>query len=260
MGEKRYIFIDESGSPDFFGKRKRPLWLGDNYQPILLLGMVATDKRVKLRKVIESFQHEILNDSLYNTIFSVRQPNWFLHAKDDHPEVRIKFFERIREMSDLEFYIIIARKIPELFIQKHNGNAKEFYFDVLNNLIQYFPFERNFKYQFFLARRDKQNIKAFVNSIEKVIDKLTTMKLNNEEEFCHYQCDVVKAAIYPEMSVVDYVLWAVQRYITKKDRRYLNAIEDKVKLIYDVYDDNASDNLYQKGNPFTLEKAKNFFT
>ena len=174
MAKKVFVFIDESGSPDFFGKRKRPLWLDDNFQPVLLLGMLVTKHRKKLRMMVEDFQNRILEDSLYNSIYSVSQPNWFLHAKDDHPEVRIQFFEQIRKLDFMNCYVIIARKIPELFINKHNSNPKEFYFDVLYNLIQQFQFEENFEYQFYRI------ILMFQGEIEK---KLIKSRKNHSKIF-----------------------------------------------------------------------------
>lgn len=253
---KQFLFIDESGSPDFYGKRKRPLWLEDNFSPVLLMGLLVTPHRKKLRKIVEEFQQKILSDSLYNSIYSVSQPYWFLHAKDDHPEVRIQFFELIRQLEIIDCYIIVARKIPPLFHTKHNSNAKEFYFDVLYNMLQQFPFEKQQHYQLYLSRRDSANSAPFSDAVEKVVSKLTT---DNQSPFCTYNCDVVKANQYPELSVLDYLLWAVQRYILKKERRFLTALEGKFNLIYDVYDLDAANRFYKTENPFTLEKASNFF-
>lgn len=255
---KQFIFIDESGDPDFFGKRKRPLWLEKHWKPILLIGSLATNNRKKIRKAVLEFQQEILSDTLFNSIYSVKQPNWYLHAKDDHPEVRIKFFEFIRKLEDIVCYIIIARKNPKIFANKHNNNPKEFYFDVLYNLLQHFPFFQDKSYQFYLSRRDSANIAPFSDAINKVVSKLTTNP--KEAPFCTFHCDIVKASEYPELSVLDYLLWATQRYILKGERRYFTALEQvsKYHLICDVYDTLAANNLYNTENPFTLEKASKY--
>jgi len=256
MNTKQFLFIDESGSPDFYGKRKRPLWLEDHFNPVLLMGVLATPHRKKLRRIVEAFQQKVLSDPLYNSIYSVSQPNWFLHAKDDHPEIRIQFFELIRQLDFVDCYIILARKIPQLFHTKHNSNAKEFYFDVLYNMLQQFPFEKEQHYQLYLSRRDSANISPFSYAVKKVVSKLTTDK---NTPFCTYNCDIVKANQYPELSVLDYLLWAVQRYIMKKERRFLTALEGKFNLIYDVYDLKAENRFYDIKNPFMLEKVSNFF-
>ena len=79
----QYIFIDETGSPQFYARRKRPLWTEPNFVPIICPGMVTTDDRVRLRKEVVTFQDQILGDILLNSIYSVRQPGWFLHARCD---------------------------------------------------------------------------------------------------------------------------------------------------------------------------------
>ena len=217
--------------------------------------MITTIQRKKLRKTVVAFLNKILSDPLYNTIYTISQPDWYLHCKDDHPEVRIQFFETIRRMELFECYIIIARKIPELFNNKHKGNANEFYFDILNNLLHQIPIEENKHYRLYLAKRDNPNLAAFREAVKKVTNKLTK---TNKHPFCTYQCDVVTAKDCPEMSVLDYLLWAVQRYIIKKERRYLTALEGKYKLIYDIYEQEGKTKRYNSLTPFNLETASDF--
>lgn len=255
MSEKVFVFIDESGSPDFFGKRKRPLWLDDNFSPCLIMGMVVTKHRKKLRKMVEAFQKKIKDDELYNSIPSVSKENWFFHGKDDHPEVRIQFIEFLRGIDFIDCYIVIARKIPEIFINKHNSNAKEFYFDVLKKMLEQYEFKGDGKYQLYLARRQSDSIKPFREAVQSVLDNIEKEIEGNEIDF---NCELVYSKEFPELSVIDYLLWVIQRYIIKKERRYLGALEDKFKVILDIYDDESESNLYDKENSFRLEKAKPF--
>lgn len=252
---KNFFYIDESGSPDFFGRRKQPLWLTDDFQPVLFLGMLITKQPRILQKAVTEFANKILADPLYNSIYSVSQPYWFLHAKDDHPEVRVKFFEFIRQLDNIEGYVIIARKIPELFLAKHNGNANEFYFDVLYNLLKQYPFEANSHCQFYLSKRDSTNTKPFMEAVQSIISKFTDA---SGMATCTYQCDIVRAADCAELSILDYLLWAVQRYVLKAERRYLTAMEGRIRLIYDVYDADAVNRIYDAENPFDLKKAAPF--
>ncbi len=86
-----YFFIDECGDPEFFGKGKSLLVGTKGYQPLLILGMIETTNRKALYKAVNEFSNQILSDTLFKTIPSVSEPNWFLHAKNDHPEVRAEF-------------------------------------------------------------------------------------------------------------------------------------------------------------------------
>ena len=42
---KKYIFIDESGDPDFYGSKKRLLVGTEGFQPYLIIGMIETTNR-----------------------------------------------------------------------------------------------------------------------------------------------------------------------------------------------------------------------
>src|ERR1700759_3557185 len=112
----QYIFIDETGSPQFYAKRKRPLWTEPNFVPVICLGMVTTEDRVRLRSQEVDFQNSILGDVLFNSIFSVRQPGWHLHARQDHSAINLKMVEFLRSLEGFQFHAVIGRKIPEIFI------------------------------------------------------------------------------------------------------------------------------------------------
>ncbi len=60
-----YLFIDECGDPEFYGKRKKLLVGEPGFQPLLILGLVETTDRRALRQAVLAFQQQILVDSLY---------------------------------------------------------------------------------------------------------------------------------------------------------------------------------------------------
>lgn len=108
---KKYILIDESGDPDFYGNRKKLLVGSPGFQPYLILGMIKTDDRKSLRKAVTSFMENILSDNLYNTIPSVAtEKGWYVHARGDHPEIRAKFFEFLRSLAGYRAHIVVAKK------------------------------------------------------------------------------------------------------------------------------------------------------
>ena len=86
IASKRFLFIDESGDPAFYGNRKKLLVGTEGFQPYLIIGMIETTDRKVLRKAVVSFMKNIQADSLYNTIPSVNSDKgWFVHARGDHP-------------------------------------------------------------------------------------------------------------------------------------------------------------------------------
>lgn len=222
---KTYLFIDESGEPDFYAKRKEPLWLKDDYLPFFLMGMIETDRRKKLRKDVLYFQNYVLNNALLNEIHSVQQKNWFLHACKDHPDIRLKFFEFLQKLDYFKMYVVIARKIPKIFHNKHNSNPSEFYFDILSKLIEQLSIKEH-TYYLYLSKRQSTTEEKLYNAAHSYFDSNCNLKPN---------FNIVLSREYPELSVVDYLLWAVNRYLTKGEKRFFSSLKTKYEVIYDIY-------------------------
>lgn len=60
------------------------------------------------------------------------------------------------------------------------------------------------------------------------------------------------------MSLVDYMMWALQRYIIKEEKRYFAALTRHYTSILDVYENEGTGKLYQEGDLFELKKASSF--
>jgi hypothetical protein len=249
---KKYVFIDESGSPQFYAKRKRPLWLDSSFSPIICLGMVSTEDRAALRNSVINFQREVLNDPLFNTIHSVAQPDWYLHARNDHSDIILKMVESLRKMEGFKFSAVIGRKIPDIFIRKHNGSATEFYFDLIHKLLALDDIESGAKhrYSLYLSQRQSNTVQRFSQAFEKAL-KTKGCESNGID----FSCTIVRSNDCPEMSVVDYLLWALQRYILKGERRYFTALEKHYDKILDVYANEEAGELYNINNRFELSKT-----
>ena len=69
---------------------------------------------------------------------------------------------------------------------------------------------------------------------------------------------VVRSRDFPELSVVDYLLWALQRYIFQGEKRYFAAMAHHYEQILDIYEDDGNGRLYTREDQFELEKASPF--
>jgi hypothetical protein len=253
MTKQYYFFIDESGNPDFYAKRHRPLWTEPNFDPVLMLGMIVVENRKDLRKKVLGFQNRILTDPLFNSIFSVNQPNWFLHASQDHVEVRLKFIEFLREQTNIKCYVVIGRKNPDIFHNKHNSKASEFYFELLDKLLTRFNYEKDDNCTLYLSQRQSNTVEKFTNALEKALKKQ-----HKQLTHANFACSIVLSKENPEMSVIDYYLWVLKRYISENERRYFTALESNFVEIHDVYDNSGKGIIYNKNNTFELSKASPF--
>jgi hypothetical protein len=215
--------------------------------------MVTTEDRLRLREMVLGFQQQILNDPLLNSIYSVKQPGWYLHACNDHSDINLKMVEFLRQLDGFKCSIVIGRKIPEIFINKHNGNATEFYFDLIHKLLELDHLQTEHKYHLYLSQRQSNTVQRFLSAFEKA-----AKAKNLEFDGTSVSCSIVRSCDFPEMSVVDYLLWALQRYILKGERRYFSALEKHYEKIFDIYDNDGTGKLYDPINSFLLEKASPF--
>ncbi|MEJ7683841.1 MAG: hypothetical protein WKG06_39470 [Segetibacter sp.] len=164
--EQKYIFIDESGDPNFYAKGRRPLWIEPDFVPVIFLGMIVTENKSELRRAVSDFQNQILKDPLFNTIYSVCQPAWHLHACQDHSDINLKMIEFLRQLTGFRFTAVIGRKIPEIELEEMEANCK---------------------YYLYLSQRQSNTEQRFAKAFEKAV--ITTSK---EIAGFSYSCSVVR--------------------------------------------------------------------
>jgi hypothetical protein len=229
---KRYLFIDESGDPVFYGNRKKLLVGTSGFQPYLIIGMIETGDRKSLRRSVVNFMDKIKADNLYNSIPSViHEKGWYVHARGDHPEIRAKFFELLRNLEGYEAHVIIAKKNIDIFNRKHNNNPTEFYFDVLHHLLNGRLNNNIHHYNLYLSQRGNNTLHRFQNAVAKALQ--TDETKSNSNMPCHLE--IVPAIEMPEFSIIDYLIWALQRKVLQGESRFFNAVKDKFVTIVDLY-------------------------
>jgi hypothetical protein len=203
----------------------------EGFQPYLIIGLIETPDIIKLRKAVLEFITNIRADPMYNSIPSIiSNENWFVHARGDHPEIRAKFFEMLRDLSGFKAHIVIAKKQLSIFNKKHN-NPTEFYFDVLHHLMRGRLTSDAVFYNLYLSQRGNNTLHYFEKAVAKAL-----MAENVE---VNYNLEIVQAKEMPELSIIDYLIWAVQRKLQKNEPRYFNALKDKFETLLNLYEDDA---------------------
>lgn len=229
---KKYYFIDESGDPLFYGHRKKLLVGTAGYQPYLIIGMIETGNRKALRKAVVDFVDMIKADVMYNSIPSVSdEKGWYVHARGDHPEVRAKFFERLRTLEGFKAHIVVAKKDLTIFNRKHNNNPTEFYFDVLRHLLNGKLHNQGCEHCLYLSQRGNNTLKRFEEAVTKALEIGT----ERERISGSYSLELVPSREMPELSIIDYMIWALQRKLLKGESRYYEALKDKYGDVIMLY-------------------------
>jgi hypothetical protein len=226
---KSYLFIDESGDPFYFANRNKLLVGTEGFQPYLIIGLIQTDNRKALRKAVVSFMKNIIADKMYNSIPSVNnQKGWYVHARSDHPEIRAKFFEMLRVLKGFKAHIIVAKKNLTIFNRKHNNNPTEFYFDVLHHLLKEVLTDNTKDYNLYLSQLSSNSIHRFEQAVKKALKSKTEI---------NYNLEIVPSNEMPELSIIDYLMWAVQRNLLKGESRYFEALRDKYENVINLYEE-----------------------
>jgi len=252
--KKKHLFIDESGSPDFYGSKKK-LLIGDpNTPPILILGLIETRQRSILRNKIIDFKSQLLKDPSLKHINSLHQNGWYLHARGDHPKVRDHFFEFMQEL-DFTAHAVIGRKKLKIFHDYHKAKTSEFYFDLVKHLLKD-RFKHEVEYELCLSGRSSSNANDFAIATKRALD-IYSKKLKNDVNR-DFKCIILKSSETPELSVVDYALWALQRYILKGQEKHFESLKNKYGCILDLYQNKKQKRYYTRKSPLTLENIEPF--
>lgn len=252
-------FIDEVGDTTFYGKGKEVILGQEGVSLIFGMGIVKFLRPlVEVRAEIVALQQQVERDPLLNTIPSVArriaQGGFFFHASKDSDDVKAVFMRYLHDLS-CEVDVVIARKIPSLFINKHHGKDDEFYADVLSHLI---------KSRLKSPRRLVLNIAARGSSTRtKVLEDARNKALGRagqrwkvDDLKCELVFNVQTPSREPLLTVPDYFGWSVQRVFEKGQTRYCDYLWNKIKLVIDLYDKqnwDGSMNYYNQRRPLTSQ-------
>ncbi len=236
-------FIDEAGDANFFGKGGVNLIGKEGISKTFSLGMITIKTNEKsnnintIRQKIQNLAQKIENSNYYNTVPSVKKRiqkygTFVFHAKDDIPEIRKEFLDLLLEIP-FTFQCVVVRKIPNLFIKKHNKKESEFYADLLAHLLKD---KVHKKLILHIARLKKSTNEV---NLELAIHKATTkyLKKNGDKQLNRdIVYNVQDYAKEPILSITDYCLWAVQRVFERGETRFYDYLIKKNLQIYDIYD------------------------
>ena len=144
--------------------------------------------------------------------------------------MRAKFFEKLRELDGFKTHIVIAHKSLEVFTKKHNSNASEFYFDVIHHLLKERMNDTKKVYHIYLSKRGNNSMHQFNNAVEKAlsIDSKNKGTIN-------YSLEFLSSHDTPELSIVDYLIWSIQRKLLKNESRFFDALKEKFGTVIELY-------------------------
>ncbi len=259
---RAWYFVDESGDPNFYNSRGRFIVGEEGCSPILLLGFIKTPNPKPIRSALLDLQKELIEDPYLQEIPSLKKTGCAFHAKDDAPEVRYRVFRLLAEL-DFTAQVIVARKTENVFkyvLRKHKDLGQSgpdiFYDNVVSQLFRHTLHLHEENHIYFAQRQSKTRQAPLTAAIEqgrKLFEQHSRGPITTT-----YRVQAQTPSDEPCLSVIDYILWAVQRaYIKGEMRYYAAAISRKVRTVWDMHDWRAGHPSFytRRKNPFDISKV-----
>lgn len=252
-----YYFVDESGDPVFYDKMGNLIvGLDRGSSKILLLGFIMVMDPKKLRQELKKLQDEIKLDDYLKDIPSWQKSCRYFHAKDDCPEIREKVFKLIKTL-DFKAQFIVARKIENIFNSKKLNSSENNFYNHLISLLFRNRLHLSTETNIYFAKRGNKDKQETLESA------IRSAKESFESKWSYTNKNTIK--VFPQqptdepcLQIIDYMNWAVQRLFIKGEERYFKFIEEKISMVWDIYDFKKQKSkescIYSKNNKLEYKK------
>lgn len=237
-------FFDEAGDLNFFGKRQRPLKLGENnVSRHFLLGFVKIKGDVnKISKEADALRNSLLKDPFIKEVRSVQESTRFgFHAKNDCSVVRREFFNFLKNI-DCSVHVLVRRKdvifeqanaVYKTTKEKRLIKEKEIYHKAIERILRNNLHKGNTSI-LFSQRGDTFTNKTLHESID--IAKRNFLKTTGIANNVQISIDKRAHTESFGLQVIDYFLWALFQLYEQKNSAYYELLANKYKLIIDQDD------------------------
>lgn len=262
----RHFYIDEAGDLALFDRRGRVLVGTVGVSHTFMVGVCELPNPMDAEQRLKELHRALCADPYFRGVPSfapnARKTFVAFHAKDDLPEVRREVF---RLLPDLQPKILVAirrkvalvdfaRELHRLSRQKLHPDL--IYDDLVEKLCANLLHKAD-ENRLVFARRGKadRNV-ALGAAIGRAKERF-----NQKWGTTHDRPVVINSGVpsqYAGLQVTDYLIWAVQRMIERREDRYFNSVAPCVRLVMDLDDVSRKGygEWYSDANALTLEKLK----
>jgi len=234
---KYHRFIDEAGDTTFYNKRKKVILGQDGVSNHFIIGMLTLSEPLEeLRKSVQALQSRIAADPYYqvpSVLKKIGNKGYFLHAKDDIPEIRGEMFKFIKGI-DCSFSAVVLKKKAEGFNGRYDNNARYLYADVLSHLLEN---QMNVQAERLVLNIADRGTSTKNKNLERALLQATErFKLTNPDLPVKVRVafQVSTPLRDPLLNIADYLCWAVQRSIERGENRYREFMKDKITEVIQI--------------------------
>lgn len=213
-----------------------------------MLGALHVAEPARLATELEALRQDLLKDPYFKHVPSMqperRKTALFFHAKDDVPEVRREVF-RILARTEMRFYAVVRdMRFVLAYVQERNTRDARYRYhpnELYDRTVARLFKDRLHSYETcqisYSVRGTADRTRAFQEALKLAstrFEQKWRIAVNTQIELMAGSPQKV-----PCLQAVDYLLWALHRYYSVGEARFIEMMWDKVGLIHAV-DEKAS--------------------
>jgi len=273
--ETQFLFIDEAGTPDIFGRDGEPNVQTGLTSRYFMLGKLEVEDPPDLAHKLNALRTELLVNPYFAGVESFKPERkktaLYFHAKDDLPEVRLNVFNLLRSEGErLRFHAVVCDKAVIVKDVLRRNAARDGYRyqenDLYDRLMQ--GLFKGFHtladhYNVCIARRGSRDrtvaFRTAIENADKDFERSFGFRRGTSQDW------TIRVSS-PEQDVclqaADYFLWALQRFyeprtntqtgeIIREDR-YLKSVWPQVGEIHDLHHSTGHGTLFNHNHPLTI--------
>lgn len=244
-GSSTHYFVDESGDGVLFGSQGRMLLGTPEGRSHFMLGVLQVPQPQLLAAELDSLRQDLLKDPYFKNVPSMQTDRnktaLMLHAKDDVPEVRREVF-KVLARHDMKFYAVVRDMRYVLsYVQERNARDLNYRYrpdELYDQTVARLFKDRLHSYE---SCRISYGVRGTADRTRSFQNALTLARTRFEQKWGRTvatQIELVASSPRkdPCLQAVDYVLWALHRYYSRQEGRFIEMLWDKVGLIHAVDD------------------------
>jgi hypothetical protein len=258
-------YVDEAGDLTLFDKRGRVIVGQEGVSRLFMVGVAHLPDSQMAHQKLESLRAALLSDAYFKGVPSMGadagKTALYFHAKDDLPEIRREMFKLLPELG-AKVQVAIRRKemlvnmAQALFRRGEKIRFSDFYDDLVKRLFKRLLHKADKNVIVFAKRGKSVRLHALKTAIERAKQNFEAATGINSTS----RTLIVPAypSEYTGLQVIDYYLWALQRFFERGEDRFFNLVARDYRLIMDLDDkrNKPYGEWYSDTNPLDLKKTK----
>ena len=76
-----------------------------------------------------------------------------------------------------------------------------------------------------------------MHSFQEAVTKALAADNGESNGHINYKLEIIQSKEMPELSIIDYLMWAVQRDLLQGESRYFDALKGKYETILNLYNE-----------------------